>query len=95
MSLNGYGKYMVGSLCLGGIRSLVYSQYMKDDEGNRMPFGTRLCGMIVSIGLAPIMTPYYLVCDMNFVDRKFFIKSKIKEEVFPYLRYYIHENPKK
>jgi hypothetical protein len=95
MSLNGFGKYMVGSLLCGGIRSAFYSQKMKDNEGNRMPIGTRLCGIVVATGLAPILLPYYLICDINFVDRKYFIKSKIKDEVFPFFRYYIHENPTK
>jgi hypothetical protein len=49
----------------------------------------------MAIGLGPIMTPYYLICDMNFYDRKYWMKTNIKEEVFPFLRYYIHENPKK
>ena len=95
MSLNGFGKYMLGSICYGGLRSTIYSQKMKDDEGNRMPFGTRLCGIIMGMGLGPMLSPYYLIYDINFVDRKYFIKSKIKEEVFPFLSYYIHENPKK
>ncbi len=84
--------FFAGTLFYGGIRSIYYSGKMVDKENYRMPIGWRLFGITVSITLSRLLFPFYLLEDINYIDKKYIIKKPINEGIFPFDGYRIIEN---
>lgn len=84
--------FFVGTLFYGGIRSIYYSGKMVDKENYRMPIGWRLFGITVSTTLSRFLFPFYLLEDINYIDKKYIIKKPINEGIFPFDGYRIIEN---
>jgi hypothetical protein len=84
--------FLAGTLFYGGIRSIYYSGKMVDRENYRMPIGWRLFGIVVSTTLSRVFFPFYLLEDINYMDKKYFMKKPINEKIFPFDGYRILEN---
>ncbi len=89
------GRYMGVAFIYGGVRSMAYSPKLRNEEGNRPPFGTQFAGMLIGAVLSPVLLPIYMIEDMNFVDKKYVMKKEFKEKFFPYDDYKLYVNQKK
>lgn len=86
--------FLAGTVFYGGIRCINYSENMVDREHlqYRIPFGWRFIGIVISATLSPVFYPFYLLEDINYIDKKYFIKRPMNESIFPFYGYRILEN---
>ncbi len=74
-------------------RALYYStQLEREDTRQRMPLGTAAAFVVGTAGMGFLAFPAYLVCDINYIDRRFFMGHLTKyseRTTFPSVDHYL------